>query len=610
MKHKFCWLLSCVATLSLFIMSSCTKTPATDDGNQPSTTEKGLYSVKDTENEINAIGGEIKVSFLAMGAWEVTSDSDWCQALLSEGEAGDASITLKVSPNAEDAKTRTATISISIEGYQSNIELCTVTQKAGVIDSITEGSDVNRWMSSYMTSSYLWNDEFNKVKEYLNYWREPDTWLKSALDRMEGIDEDGNYYVNGERYYYSNLATYQYQSQMGVTSRAGAPITGYGISMLYPVQATSSSFYLLIASVTPGSPAEFAGLKRGMYITAYNNATIAGGVLDEAYYTLMGTYPSSDMLMLDLAEYQSGELVDLDPVKLSPSTYSADPIAYKGIFQDTEKEHTIGYLVYSEFNMSADDELIKTFEQFKSYNVTDLILDLRYNGGGDVYSSAVMASAIAGSEYEGKTYCQMKFNDYRTANGEEGYFYIGKNPSMVEYPKIKEAMQTALNLKRVYIICTGFTASASELVINGLRGLDIEVILVGQKTEGKNVGMEVISSISPEYSEYDFGDYAYEFAPITFYNVNAKGFNDFHAGFTTDFEYVETNDVVCDWDQQKDACVDAAMHHIYEGTWPNSRTKAVSSPSVLRVVEGSALRPEGRGSLVYPNSTVKTIQNK
>ena len=610
MKRFFCWLLGVVTTLTLLLFSSCTKHSTSPDENQIPTVEKGLYSVKNVENEINAIGGEIEVSFLAMGNWEVISDSAWCNISLSEGEAGDALIILDVAPNAEDAKPRTATISISIEGYQSNIELCKVTQKAGVVDTVTEGRDVNRWMSSYMTTSYLWNGEFNKVKEYINYWKEPDAWLKSALEQMEGIDEDGSYYANGERYYYSTLGIYQYQSQMGPASRAGAPLNGYGISMLYPVEATSNSFYLLIAAVTPGSPADFAGLKRGMYITSYNNSIIAGNVLDQAYYTLMGTYPSTDLLMLELSEYQNGKLTELDPVRLSPSTYSANPITYKGIFQSPDKKHTIGYLVYSEFNMGADDDLINTFKQFKSYNVTDLILDLRYNVGGDVYSSAVMASAILGSSYEGKTYCQMKFNEYRTANGEQEFFYIGKDPSMVEYPKIKEAMDTALNLKRVYIICTGFTASASELVINGLRGLDVEVILVGQKTEGKNVGMEVITSNSDKFSDYDFGDYVYEFAPITFYNVNAKGFNDFHAGFTTDYEYVETNDILCDWDQQKDACVDVAMYHIFEDKWPANPTQSVSRSKSLRVVDNPNLRPEGRGSLLYPNSIVKTIQNK
>ncbi len=601
-------LLLCGAILfSTLLLSSCTETNTdiNDNEQEEPTVEKGLYSVSDTAPSIDNVGGSITITFLAMGSWSASSDSEWCTLESTEGESGNASITFKISPNPDFETSRTSDITISIEGYLSDQHLCQIYQGSDVEEEIS-GNDVNLWMSAYMTTNYLWNDEFIKIKPQLNYYSGADAFLSSALSKMNNIDEDGNYYANGERYYYTYLTTYGYSGSSMVSApatRAVSSTYGYGINMLYPVAATSSSYYLLIASVTPSSPADFAGLKRGMYITKYNGEDITGNLLDESYYTLMDYTSSTDMLSLGLAEYQqsgsSYKLVELDPITISPASYSADPIIFEAIYQNASKSHTIGHLVYSQFDMSADDLLIDSFEKFKSYNITDLILDLRYNGGGDVYASTVMASAVAGSAYQGEVYCHMQFNDYRTACGDEGYFYIGQSPSMVDYPLIEEAMGVNLGLERVYIICTSFTASAAELVINGLRGLDIEVILVGDATEGKNVGMEVISSKSEAYAEYDFGEYIYEFAPITFYNLNAKGFKDFSDGFTPDYQYTETADILFDWDLGYDVCVNAAVEHIISGSWPASASAMSTTPSPLKVVTDSNLRPISRGSYIY-----------
>ncbi len=608
--RKSLFSLLCAALLtSTSLLSSCTEssTDNTPTQDEEPTVEKGLYSISDSAPEINNIGGEITITFLAMGAWSAISDSEWCTIEPSEGESGDSWVKLNITPNPDSSISRTANITISIEGYLSDQELCQVLQGESVNEQIS-GSDVNKWMSEYMDTNYLWNDEFIKIKSQLNYWSEPDTFLSSALSKMNNISEDGNYYSDGERYYYTYLTTYAYSSSYSAVApatRAVSTTYGYGIDMLYPVYATSSSYYLLIASVTPNSPADFAGLKRGMYITKYNGADIVGNILDESYYTLLGVTYSTDMLGLSLAEYQASgssyALTEIDPVTLSPATYTTDPIIFEAIYQDSSKSNTIGHIVYSSFDMSADELLIDSFEQFKSYNITDLIVDLRYNGGGDVYASTVMESAIAGSAHQGDVYCQMEFNDYRTACGEEGYFYIGDNPSMVEYSLIEEAMNVNLGLERVYIICTGFTASAAELVINGLRGMDIEVILVGDTTEGKNVGMEVISSLSDTYADYDFGEYVYEFAPITFYNLNAKGFKDFSDGFTTDYTYTETNDILFDWEMGYDTCVNAALQHIISGSWPSSTSTMSDTTAPLKVVSNTNLRPLSRGSYVYKN---------
>lgn len=143
------------------------------------------------------------------------------------------------------------------------------------------------------------------------------------------------------------------------------------------------------------------------------------------------------------------------------------------------------------FNIDYDDELMAAFERFRQQNVTDLILDLRYNNGGDVLSSAVLGTLVAGNDYKGQVYAHTTFNEDRTEAGEGGDYKIGVKETVERiYEPLETALQHAVGLKKIYVLVSQTTASASEMVINGLRGLDIEVNLIGQTTNGKNVGME------------------------------------------------------------------------------------------------------------------------
>ena len=189
----------------------------------------------------------------------------------------------------------------------------------------------------------------------------------------------------------------------------------------------------------------------------------------------------------------------------------------------------VGYLLYMGFNIDYDDELMAAFERFRQQNVTDLILDLRYNNGGDVLSSAVLGTLVAGNDYKGQVYAHTTFNEDRTEAGEGGDYKIGVKETVERiYEPLETALQHAVGLKKIYVLVSQTTASASEMVINGLRGLDIEVNLIGQTTNGKNVGME---GVMRSFYNHEFLLY-----PVTFYVENAKGFRDYSTGFVPDVE--------------------------------------------------------------------------
>ncbi len=611
MKNLLLSLQSIAILLFTMLFNSC----STDSEDVDTATDNGLYSVKDSFVEVDNYGGKQTITFLSMGRWVVYSDSDWCTFETNSGEVGDATLTICVAPNVDEATVdeRIAQITISIEDYAYDIDLCQVRQSNDVEDKYTTGTDPNLWVSEIMTEKYLWNDEFIKIKPLLSFTSDTETFFSNALARMSNIDEDGKYYANGERYYYSTLSPYTYTYSSAPATKAFSSSTAYGIKMLYPVQV-GNVYYLLIGCVVPESPADKAGLRRGMYITAYDRASISSSTMETYYNTLLGYIESTAMATLSISEYQDNDndgsytLTELGDYYVSPGTHTSNPVIYTKIRESLGGESiSVGYMVYSEFDMNADDYLLSVFEDFKEANVQEVILDLRYNGGGDVYASTVMATALVGSKYQGQTYCEMEYNDYRKAMGEVDYFYIGQNPSVSDYSPIAEALNTALDLERVYVITTGFTASASELIINGLRGLGVEVLLIGQTTEGKNVGMEVFNSENTAYSNYDFGGSYYDLMPITFYNNNAEGFKDFSSGFTVDQYHDETLYILSEWDS--DYCVQSALQHILYGSWPslNSAPSKATTPAVLPVVKNSELRPHAAGLKVYDAQIVNNL---
>ncbi|MEB3372791.1 S41 family peptidase [Bacteroides sp. CR5/BHMF/2] len=107
-------------------------------------------------------------------------------------------------------------------------------------------------------------------------------------------------------------------------------------------------------------------------------------------------------------------------------------------------------------------------QQFKAEGITDLILDLRFNNGGSVELARYLAASIAGTSHRSDVFMKMQRN-----SGADEYIRFGDGDD--------------LNLNSVRIICSEETASASELIINGLRGIDFPVKLFGSRTEGKNV---------------------------------------------------------------------------------------------------------------------------
>jgi len=221
-------------------------------------------------------------------------------------------------------------------------------------------------------------------------------------------------------------------------------------------------------------------------------------------------------------------------VALTKTILEENPILISKVINSGS--HKIGYLMYNGFYAEYDAKLNEAFGALKAQGATDLILDLRYNGGGSVRSSTRLASMITG-QFEGEIFSKRQYNLKQMAGlTNEDLEFL--NERFVK--NIDGAALNSLNLTTVYIITTSNTASASELVINGLKPY-INVVQVGETTIGKNVGSFTVYD-SPTLTKANVNpNHKYAMQPLVFKISNSAGFGDYTQGLAP--TYVQNESV-------------------------------------------------------------------
>lgn len=197
----------------------------------------------------------------------------------------------------------------------------------------------------------------------------------------------------------------------------------------------------------------------------------------------------------------------------------------------------VGYLVFQGFTEPSIAELKLAFQEFTNAGITDLILDLRYNGGGSVGAAVFLGSSLLSAPHKDQVFVKYIHNDKKTSENTTNKFI------QTEYN---------LNLTRLITIATSGTASASELIINGLKPY-IPVYVVGDDTHGKPTGM---------YAWY-YKDYA--FVPVTFKTTNANDEGDFYDGIPAN-SYV-ADDTTRPFGDPEEASLKEALHFIVSGSF-------------------------------------------
>lgn len=369
-------------------------------------------------------------------------------------------------------------------------------------DDVKSDKATNQWIESTMRSYYLWYEDIpDKAK--LNYNSTPETFFQSLLSNNDGKTR------NGIQYHYSTIEKKKSattRSYLGEEPSLGFEFQNWIIGTRY---ATN------ILYVLPGSPAEKQGLKRGDWIHKINGANVSNQNVSD----LLG----GKTVVLTVSDHYDN-VSNAHTVELVPAKVEDNPVFLTKVYEDESTGNKkVGYMVYNHFTSGPggdndetyNNELRHRFAEFKAQGVEEFVLDLRYNGGGLVTSAQILAELLAPESALGNTFCYLKYNDIQSRTVT---FNLDRK-------------EENLNLSRLFVLTTSRTASASEAVINGLRPY-YKVYLLGEKTEGKNVG-----SVTLTNDKYD-----YDLHPIVCRIFNAENESEYADGFSPSWEPKDNGD--------------------------------------------------------------------
>lgn len=382
-------------------------------------------------------------------------------------------------------------------------------------DSIGDpaAADVNDWIFNTLDFWYFWRTELptDQTRE-----QDPNDYFNSLIfsgDRFSILVPDYQTLIN---------------SLDGVVLEAGYEIAA--------VRESENSDVVLAAVtyVKANSPAQNAGLRRGDFIESVNG-------------TKMNTSNFADVLS-DISEDHTIEYRRYNDTFETFQTLTAS----LGVVQITENPHfldtvytfqngtKVGYYVYQFFapgvgsGTEYDDQMDQIFANFKAEGIDELILDLRYNGGGSVSSATNLASLIAPGVNDTDILYRNDWNDViedvieNDPSTDPEEFFIGN------FRNKAENIGSQLASDRIYVLVGRGTASASELIINGLTPY-MDVIIIGETTVGKNVGSIALEDTVSTGSQYGM-------LPIVFQIENSLGQSDYANGFTPGGLY-QVNDI-------------------------------------------------------------------
>jgi C-terminal processing protease CtpA/Prc len=291
-------------------------------------------------------------------------------------------------------------------------------------------------------------------------------------------------------------------------------------------------------------------VRRGWIVKKLNGTDLAPIFISHdgtAYSNLIGA-SSADVTNTFLFQTPAGKDTTITSQK---SAFTLNTV----IVADTLhlKSGITGHLVFDQFISPSNQELKDAFTYFSQNNIKDLIVDLRYNGGGDLSVLTNMASYVAGSSKFSTPFLKLTFNDKNTK------YNTTYNYNTISAP---------LSITRLIVITTRGTASASEDFINGLKPV-FDVKTIGDTTNGKPVGMVGI----PYKTDYMFW-------PISFSLVNASNTGEFYKGIAPIKEVAD--DITRDWNDRNESCLRESIYYLEHGA---VSAKSLSVDQKIRTVK-------------------------
>ncbi|MCC8425981.1 S41 family peptidase [Mucilaginibacter sp. UR6-11] len=467
----------------------------------------------------------------------------------------------------------------------------------------------------YAKEAYYWYDALPSYASFNPRSFAGSTDLAALTKEVDAISQ---YKINpntGQPYeYYSGApgeAKYSFIDEGQVSTELNGSNNNFGFAPLY-----NDVNDLRVKYVYPGSPADLAGVKRGYKIISINgNSDIAydGGSGPHTQFVI-NAYSGSNTITMVL---QKSDLSTIT-VNLTAAAYTTNPvITYKTFNVGNGK--VIGYVVFNTFTSeaNADAKLDAAFNYFQSQGITDLVVDLRYNGGGYVATAEYLDNLIVPIAKTGATMYSYYFNDILASNKEvllgnqvrrepstNQLYNYGQFSYTVADNTTKFTKKGSLNIGRVFFIVTGSTASASELTINNLRP-HLDVQLIGTTSYGKPVGF------------FDIDINKYQLYIPEFETKNSAGQGGYYTGMTPgSAEYPgvkDYDDVTKEFGDTTETLLHHAVNYVRRGIYssPTERIQGLSGrQKTFSIDQANAAAIELNGNKFSGMITKKTFKNK
>ena len=370
--------------------------------------------------------------------------------------------------------------------------------------------DENNWLRSWSNETYLWYDEIIDLDPA--EFDDPITYF--SLLKTNDLTPSG---APKDQFHFT-YDTAEWNALSGSGVSAGYGVTWAVINGVPPRE-------IRVAYTEPNTPATAEGveLARGTLVLEVNGVDAVEDNTGAGVDTMnQGLFPSDTGQSVTLVVQDIGS-DESRTVTLTSTTITSTPVQYVKTLE-SESGEQVGYLLFNDHIATSEELLIDAIDELSSAGATQLVLDLRYNGGGLLAIASQLAYMLAGdTPTADQVFYDISFNDKHPDRDP----VTGQSLTPIPFYDRTLGFSTAtgqplpsLNLTRVYILTGANTCSASEAIINGLRGVDVEVIQIGTSTCGKPYGFYPTDNCGTTYFTVQFkGD-------------NAKGFGEYSDGFT------------------------------------------------------------------------------
>ena len=365
----------------------------------------------------------------------------------------------------------------------------------------------NNWLRSWTHELYLWYREVPDLNPASYATADYFNALKTPATTASGNPKDKFHFTYP-------TAQWVALSQSGVEA-------GYGAQWV--VISSRPPRQVVVAYTEPDSPATApsANLGRGAQVLAVDGADLVNAT-DNASIDILnaGLFPSEPGGSHSFSILDRGASAPRT-VTMVATNVTSTPVPNVGTI---EQSGTVGYILFNDHIATAEAQLAAAFARLQAAGVSDLVLDIRYNGGGYLDIASEVAYMIAGAgPTTGQGFEKTVFNDkYPNTNP-----ITGERLTAVPFHSTSQGFSgpegqplPTLNLSRVFVLTSPNTCSASEAIINGLRGVGVQVVQIGTTTCGKPYGFYPDDNCGTTYFS------------IEFQGVNAQGFGDYPDGFS------------------------------------------------------------------------------